>query len=113
MISIKRELSTITLVSIILLFSESSWGQSTIPTNFRLVFDGDTNASYKAVCKIETSSGPTLVAIDGQVPHEHELFGKALSCKIETVGRVTIDAIHGGNRTRSATKDGVVNLNFQ
>jgi hypothetical protein len=88
-------------------------GNGAVEKIYQLALTGDDGASFAGRCKLETAGGQTVIRLDGQVPHERELVGQSLSCKLKTRGGVVVDVEHNGNRSRSATNGGTVNINLR
>lgn len=80
---------------------------------YHMLISGDAGAQFNGRCAVMTSGGETILTLSGQVPHEQQVVGHGLSCKLHAEGRIVIDIAHNGSRSRSSTNGGEVNINLR
>jgi hypothetical protein len=78
---------------------------------YHLSFSGDEQASFTADCEVSGDGGATSLRLEGRPPHEQEVTGDGLVCRMTATGRVVVDITHDGGRSRSATNGG--NMTFR
>jgi hypothetical protein len=80
---------------------------------YNLALWGDDGAHFAGNCSMNTSDGQRIIHLYGQVPHEQELVGEGLNCRLRTEGGVVVDIEHNGNRSRSTTDGGAITINLR
>lgn len=104
------------VLSIALLAISMPWflnGKTAMAKTYHLLLSGDVGASFNGTCTIATSGGETVLTLKGQIPHEQQITGQGLSCKLEASGRVVVDVEHDGSRTRSSTNGGKIKISLR
>ena len=85
-------------------------GRAVQAETYTLSVTGDPGASIAGACTLLTGSAEEEVELDGPVPLERRFTGDGLSCRLEAAGRVVVEIEGGGNRSRSATTGGTINV---
>ena len=84
-------------------------GEGTMPS-ILLSATGEAGARLHGRCVLRTATGETPLELDAAVPLERRLEGTGLACELEARGRVTVEIVKGGSRSRSTTRDGRMSL---
>lgn len=78
-----------------------------------LSITGDPGARFTADCSLTGGAGGSQT-IDGQVPTSFEFDATGISCRITSTQTITVELSNSrGNRTRSTTSGGTINLSIQ
>ena len=85
-------------------------GRAVQADTYTLSVTGDPGASIAGACTLLTGSAEEEVELEGPVPVERSFTGDGLSCRLEAEGRVVVEIEGGGNRSRSATTGGTINV---
>lgn len=88
-------------------------GQMAMATSYHLRLDGDRGTEYTGSCLVLTNDSETEVTLQGTVPHEQDIVGDGLACRLEATGRLVVDIVHDGSRSRSTTSGGTVNIKLR
>jgi hypothetical protein len=88
-------------------------GRGALAETYTLSVTGDPGASIAGACTLLTGSAEEHVELAGPVPLERRFTGEGLSCRLEAAGRVVVEIAGPGNRSRSATTGGTINVTLR
>jgi hypothetical protein len=92
------------------------WGASAAATAdrvFTVSITGDDGAEVRGECVLERADGVESVRLDGTVPMDRRMTGRALRCMLGSDGRIVVDASTDGSRTKAATTGGQVTIDLK
>ncbi len=84
---------------------------TTLDKIYQIMLTGDHGARFVGQCTLETANGLIIIPLDGNVPHQQAMHGASLSCALRAEGQVIVDIQQDGNRSRTATNGGTININ--
>lgn len=77
---------------------------------FKLSITGDEGTRYAGQCRVIRDKQEDIVDLEDELPLERSFVADGMDCRIEAKGRLTVEIVHDGSRSRSTTSGGVVNI---
>ena len=93
-----------------LLIAAGATGAAAAEKSFALAITGAAGVRYSGQCTLTTAAGEKTVELSGVVPRHEELNADAVACRIESAGRITVEVVYDGNRSRSTINGGTAHL---
>jgi hypothetical protein len=78
--------------------------------SFSLTITGAEGTPYTGRCTLTTAAGEEAIELSGVVPRHEELSAKAVVCRIESAGSITVEIAHSGSLSRSTINGGTAHV---
>jgi hypothetical protein len=88
----------------------TAYAGDSMAKTFRLSISGDDGARYSGACTLTAASGDERFDLDGSVPLARTFEGDGLTCRFSAQGRVVIEIVHDGSRSRAASVGGTIQV---